>query len=43
MYNMAVRRWKTMIETYLNWCKEKGLKPCQASNLQRFISQTPRA
>ncbi len=32
-----------MISEYLDWCKEKGLKPCRADNLQRFISQTPRA
>nr|DAV20211.1 MAG TPA: RFX DNA-binding domain protein [Caudoviricetes sp.] len=28
---------------YKVWCKEKGLKPCKADNLHRFISHLTKA
>lgn len=31
------------IHEYLKWCKEKGLKPCQAANLHKFISRITKA
>ena len=27
-----------LIQQYIKYCKEKGLKPCRASNLREFLS-----
>lgn len=27
-----------LIKEYIDWCNEKGLKPCRATNLNMFLS-----